>query len=96
MLRQVFITRLWASSADPTKAELDGSGSEKPGRVFPPVPMPRSIPWRLNRSGIDKNFQPAAGGKGGTRHPANWRTHRHPLNLAMSYVKVKSVDRRAD
>ena len=61
MLRQVFITRL-AEQRYPTRAELDAAVPNNPV-VYSTGPDASVNTLALQASGIDKDFQPAAGGK---------------------------------
>ena len=61
VLRQVFITRL-REQRYPTRAELDEAAPRNPV-VYSTGPDASANSLALKLSGIDKDFQPAAGGK---------------------------------
>ena len=90
VLRQVFITRL-REQRYPTKAELDEAAPLNPV-VYSTGPDASVNSLALKLSGIDKKFQPAAGGKI-ERDPQTGEPT-GILRSAMSYVKAKSDDRR--
>jgi predicted amidohydrolase YtcJ len=90
VLRQVFITRL-REQRYPTKAELDEAAPRNPV-VYSTGPDASVNSLALKLSGIDKNFQPAAGGK--IEHDPQTGEPTGILRSAMSYVKVKKDDRQ--
>ncbi len=90
VLRQVFITRL-REQRYPTKAELDEAAPRNPV-VYSTGPDASVNSLALKLSGIDKDFQPAAGGKV-ERDPQTGEPT-GILRSAMSYVKIKSDDRK--
>jgi len=90
VLRQVFITRL-REQRYPTKAELDEAAPLNPV-VFATGPDASVNSLALKLSGIDKDFQPPAGGKI-ERDPATGEPT-GILRNATSSLKTKTVERR--
>jgi hypothetical protein len=91
VLRQVFITRL-AEQRYPTKAELDAAAPNNPV-VYSTGPDASVNTLALKASGIDRNFQPAAGGK--IEHDPVTGEPTGILRSALSYVKGRAVGRKA-